>query len=262
MRHLNIYIIIAIATLALLPLLGNAQQYTGTSGMAHIPTGEMHHEGDAFIGAHFLNKSMMPDTGFLYPANGGEKYNTFDYYLALAPFNWLELSFVCTERIRSKDAQGNITKWSKDRYASVKIQPLKEGKHHPAIAIGCNDFATAAFYEDRPDVQLYFLNWYVASTKHFNFSGNEIGLTLAYRYFFRDYNSKWNGIVGGIEGLIRRIRPVERVFGVDVIGKMHSDADSEFVLGRVSVHGDSALGEVVSDNLTFQLKVTTFAHNL
>lgn len=198
MRHLNIYIIIAIAMMSLLPLLGNAQQYTGTSGLAHIPTGEMHHEGDAFIGAHFLNKNMMPDTGFLFPAHGGEKYNTFDYYLALAPYSWLELSYVCTERIRSKDAQGNITKWSKDRYASVKIQPLKEGKYRPAIAIGCNDFATAAFYEDHPEVQLYFLNWYIASTKHFNFSGNELGVTLAYRYFYREYNSKWNGLVGGI----------------------------------------------------------------
>ena len=50
----------------LFPLAGWAQQYTGTSGMVHIPTGEMHHEGDALIGAHFLNKAMMPDTGFLY----------------------------------------------------------------------------------------------------------------------------------------------------------------------------------------------------
>ena len=42
------------------------------------------------------------------------------------------------------------------------------------------------------------MNWYITATKHFNFSGNELGVTLAYRYYFRNYNAKWNGIVGGI----------------------------------------------------------------
>ena len=108
MKHLNI--IIALLLLWLLPQTGKAQQYTGISGLIHIPSAEMNHEGDAFIGAHFLNKNMMPDKGFLYQ---GKKYNTFDYYLSLTPFSWLEMSYVCTERIRSKDQQGNI-QWSKD----------------------------------------------------------------------------------------------------------------------------------------------------
>ena len=192
MKRINV--IIAIIAWGFLPFLGNAQQYTGISGLIHIPSAEMNHEGDAFIGAHFLNKAMMPDIGFLYE---GEKYNTFDYYLALTPFSWLEMSYVCTERIRSKDQQGNI-QWGKDRYASVKILPLKEGKYHPAVAIGCNDVWTAAFYKDKPDIQLYYTNLFIAATKHFNFSGNELGVTLSYRHFYRGYNSKWNGIVGGI----------------------------------------------------------------
>ena len=194
MKHLNI-IIIALMALWLLPQTGSAQQYTGTSGLIHIPSAEMHHEGDAFIGAHFLNKEMMPDTGFLYQ---GEKYNTFDYYLALTPFSWLEMSYVCTERIRSKNEQTGEIHWSKDRYASVKIQPLKEGKYHPAVAIGCNDIGTSIFFKDKPDVQLYFMNWYVTATKNFDIGGNMLGVTLGYRHFFRNYNSKWNGIVGGV----------------------------------------------------------------
>lgn len=193
MKHLNI--IIALLLLWLFPKIGKTQQYTGISGLVHVPSGEMHHEGDAFIGVHFLNKNMMPDTGFLYL---GEKYHTFDYYVSIAPFSWLEMSYVCTERKRSTNEQTGQTKWSKDRYASIKIQPLKEGKYYPAVAIGCNDVWTSAFYEDRPDVQLYFLNWYIATTKHFKFSGNELGLTLAFRHYYRHYNAKWNGIVGGI----------------------------------------------------------------
>lgn len=193
MKHHTILFIFLV--IYLLPYFCTAQQYTGISGLVHIPSAEMHHEGDAFIGAHFLNKQMMPDTGFLYQ---GEKYNTFDYYLAITPFSWLELSYVCTERIRSKDQQGNIVKWSKDRYASIKIQPLKEGKYHPSVAIGGNDVWTSAYFEDKPDVQLYFTNCYIVATKHFSFSGNELGVTLGYRHYFRDYNDKWDGIVGGI----------------------------------------------------------------
>ena len=194
MKHL-INILIAFGALWLCPLASQAQQYSGTSGMSHIPTGEMHHEGDALIGAHYLNKAMLPDTGFLFL---GEKYNTFDYYLALTPFSWIEMSYVCTERRRAIDDQTGQIHWSKDRYASVKIQPLKEGKYYPAVAVGCNDIFTSAFDEDQSDSQLYFTNMYVAATKTFAFSGNELGVTMAYRHFFRGYNSKWNGIVGGV----------------------------------------------------------------
>lgn len=221
-----LYSLIAIIAFMICPYTGNAQQYTGISGLIHIPSAEMHHEGDALGGIHYLNKCMMPDTGFLYQ---GKKYNTFDYYLALAPFSWLELSYVCTERIRSKDQQGNI-KWSKDRYASIKILPLKEGKYRPAVAIGCNDLWTSAYYADRPDVQLYFLNWYIAATKHFVFSGNELGITLSYRYYYRSYNSKWNGVVGGItfrpaffpqSRLIAEYTGNELLVGMDVLLWQH-----------------------------------------
>lgn len=194
MKHL-INIVLILAAFWMLPFKSQAQQFTGTSGMVHIPTGEMHHEGDAFVGAHFLNKAMMPDTGFLYL---GEKYHTFDYYVALAPFSWIEMSYVCTERRRAVDEQTGHIKWSKDRYASVKFQPLKEGKYWPAVAIGGNDILTSDLGSSSPDVQLYFSNVYVAATKHFTFSGNELGLTVAYRHYFRSYNAKWNGVVGGI----------------------------------------------------------------
>lgn len=193
MKHL--YIITAVLLLWWLPQTVQAQQYTGISGLVHIPTAETNHEGDAFIGAHFLNKAITPDTGFLYL---GEKYHTFDYYVALTPFSWLEMSYVCTERMRAKDDQTGQIKWSKDRYASVKIQPLKEGKYWPAVAIGGNDVFTTDLGSSSPDVQLYFSNVYIAATKHFTFAGNELGLTVAYRHFFRSYNSKWNGVVGGI----------------------------------------------------------------
>lgn len=183
--------------LCLLPRVGEAQQYTGTSGLIHVPSAEMHPEGSAFIGAHWIDKHMMPDVGFRDVA--GEKYSTYDYYLALAPFKWIEFSFVNTERLDYNT--GHLSDYThKDRSASLKIRPLAEGKYYPAIAIGCNDLGTSAFKKasQQDSVQLYFMNAYIAATKHFNFSAGEVGVTLAYRRFLRDYNAKWNGLVGGV----------------------------------------------------------------
>ena len=190
----RIALVLAIATVLSIPAAGRAQQYMGTSGLLHVPSAEMHHEGDAFMGIHYLDKHMTPDTGFLY---AGEKYNTFDYYVALTPFKWIDVSYVCTERIHAKQGD-EITKWGKDRSASIKLRPLEEGVYWPAVAIGCNDFATSVFKKDRTDVQLYFMNVYLAATKHFSFGGNEVGITLAYRHYLRGYNANWNGLVGGV----------------------------------------------------------------
>ena len=187
-------VVLTVAALLLLPVASCAQQFMGTSGLLHVPSAEMQHEGDALMGIHYLDKHMTPDTGFLY---AGEKYNTFDYYVALAPFKWLEVSYVCVERVHAM--QGDvITKWGKDRSASFKIRPLEEGRYYPAVAFGCNDFATTIFKKNRTDVQLYFMNVYLAATKHFTFSGNEVGVTLAFRHYLRGYNGKWNGVVGGV----------------------------------------------------------------
>ena len=38
-------IVIVLTLLGLFPNIGKAQQYTGTSGLAHVPSAEMYHEG-------------------------------------------------------------------------------------------------------------------------------------------------------------------------------------------------------------------------
>lgn len=193
-RHF--FLSIAILTLAMIPLAGKAQQYTGISGLLHVPSADMHHEGDACIGIHYLDKNMLPDVGFLY---NNEKYNTYDYYLSITPYSWIELSYVCTKRMDM--VNGEPVYKRKDRNFSMKIRPLQEGKYWPAVAIGCNDVASSVasiITSNNDNVQLYFQNYYLATTKHLDLGGNELGVTLAYRYYTRDYNAKWNGIVGGV----------------------------------------------------------------
>lgn len=119
----------------------HAQQYTGMSGLIHVPSGEMDEAGEARVGAHFLNKEFTPDKGFNYEG----KYNTLSHYLSITPFSWLEIGYTCTlQKGRAIDNKGQVLEGNpklrfKDRYFSVKLQPLKEGKWWPAIAIGAND---------------------------------------------------------------------------------------------------------------------------
>ena len=39
----------------------HAQEYTGITGMIHVPTAEMAPEGNVRIGASFLNREFLPE---------------------------------------------------------------------------------------------------------------------------------------------------------------------------------------------------------
>ncbi|MCQ2294212.1 MAG: YjbH domain-containing protein [Bacteroidales bacterium] len=184
-----ILFIISLATLSLPSL---AQQYQGMSGMIHVPTAEMDQEGEVRLGGHYLHQSMLPDVGFLYL---DEKYNTFDYYASITPYRWVELSYICTERIIPR-GEGHY--FTKDRHVSAKFQLMQERQYIPALALGMDDVATTAFNPDRENQQLYFTNIYLAASKHHQFSCGELGGHLAYRRYFRSYNAKWNGLIGGL----------------------------------------------------------------
>lgn len=186
-----------------------AQQYNGTTGLIHIPSAEMNKAGTARIGGHFLNKEFTPDA---FDFRG--KYHTASYYLNLTPFSWIELAYTCTllknyRRTRNGEVINSETRYYyQDRYFSVKIRPLKEGKWWPAIAIGTNDpIGTFKHKETVPDSEgstkgdgqsLYFCNYYITASKHLPVKIGEWGIHASYRKFKRDYNSKWNGVVGGI----------------------------------------------------------------
>ena len=67
-----------------------AQEYSGVTGMIHVPTAEMATEGEARVGFFFLNKEFLPDT-YQYE---GEKFNTTNHFLAITPFSWIEIAYV------------------------------------------------------------------------------------------------------------------------------------------------------------------------
>lgn len=189
---------LSVVLLAVCGLAAPAQLYTGMSGMMHVPSAEMNHEGDICVGGYFLNKHFTPDHGFSYE---GERYNTMSFYLSITPFWWVEVGYDFT--LFKTLAQGHDKPGynQKDRYFSLKFNPLRETRWLPAVAIGGNDFFSTSFEassEGGGQGNCYFSNLYIAATKHFNYRGNIFGVNVAYRRFKRRYNHKYNGLVGGL----------------------------------------------------------------
>lgn len=187
---------------ALFPLSGHAQLYTGLSGLINTPSAEMHEEGDARIGCYFMNSHFTPGSdgdsyGFLYE---GKKYDTMDFYLSLTPFRWLEIGYTFTLQKSLLDGYDKAKYNQKDRYFSIKLNPLREGRYHPAIAIGSNDFlgSPTKRHAHGGSGAGYFCNYYIVATKHFQVKSHRIGVNLAYRYCPTIYSEKWEGVVGGI----------------------------------------------------------------
>ena len=187
---------------ALFSLKGFAQQYTGMSGLIHTPSADMDEVGDVRIGTHFLNRHFLPDVAFDYEG----KYSSEDFYCSITPFSWVEIGYTFTLR------KGNRGMWTqpgeeigynrKDQYFSLKLRPLKEkpGKWWPGIAIGTNDPKTNATKRDEEGnkVNQHFGNYYIAASKHLDVKHHIIGFHVAYREWIRTYNSKWDGLVGGV----------------------------------------------------------------
>lgn len=194
-----------------------AQEYAGMGGMMHVPTAEMATEGEARVGAFFLNREFLPDT---YQCEG-EKYNTMDYYLAITPFSWFEVAYVCT-LLKGEDNSGKVGLHMKDRYFSVKVRPLKEGKWWPAVAIGAQDpgrKVRESYAEGKYPVNDYFQNIFVAASKHFLWKQHEWGVHLTYRYYTSAFNARWRGIAGGVTfrpAFARNFRAMLEYTGEDV----------------------------------------------
>lgn len=185
------------------------QQYTGMSGLIHVPSADMDYMGDVRLGLHFMNKEFTPD---MMSYNG--KYHTISHYLSITPFKWLEIGYTCTLLRAAKQKNGvedlnDVGLYRKDRYFSVKIRPIveKDGKWWPSIALGTNDpYTTSDNSESTYDLQEgkqslgnnVFSNFYIAVSKHFNIRTQCLGVHLAYRDWKRKENDKWNGLVGGI----------------------------------------------------------------
>lgn len=65
----------------------HAQFTYGTTGLLNMPTADMQRDKTFMFGGGFLEKHATPARW---------TYNTFNYYLDITIFPWLEVSYICT----------------------------------------------------------------------------------------------------------------------------------------------------------------------
>ena len=170
------------------------QQAMGTGGMIHVPTADMDTVGVARVGLHYVPKEMIPDA----MKCDGEKFNSLTNYLSITPFRWIEIGYGYTlwKMHRNKNPQRETGFYSKDRYFSLKLQLVAENSWWPSVAVGGNDVWGS--HDDGKSVSNFYRNYFVAVSKHVDLGGHLLGGHIAYRNWYQAYNSKWNGVVGGI----------------------------------------------------------------
>ncbi len=173
----------------------SAQLTYGTTGLLHAPSAEMQKDKTVMVGANFLHREITPPHW---------DYNTYNYYLNVTFFPWLEVAYTCTlvtaESLGLKP-YGYSGFTNQDRYFSVRLRALKEGqfwKHMPAVVIGASDpFTSSGDVFNTTSGNGYFSRFFIAATKHIAIGKEEIGVHLSYLYNDRtDY--RLNGVAAGI----------------------------------------------------------------
>lgn len=178
----------------------HAQYVYGTTGLLHMPTADMQQDKTFLFGGSYLDIAATPK-------HWG--YHTFNYYINITIFPWLEIGYTCTLH---KAEHGNYYwpqyVWGKycnqDRSFHGRLRIWKEGwwkNWTPQIVIGANDPSTNDMLGD-PNKDNFGITsvssvgnghwnrYYIAATKHINFKSiGDLGIHVAYVYNKRiDYH--------------------------------------------------------------------------
>ena len=190
---------LGLLVLLLCPSALKAQFVYGTTGLLHMPTGDMQYDKTFMFGCAFLDTEATP---------GHWGYDTGNYFINITFFPWLEVGYTCTLH---KALYGSTYYpefvWGKycnqDRQFSVRLRLWKEGwwkEWTPQIVLGANDPSTG---DKTPEKDYgygmtgsvgngHWQRYYLAVTKHLSINNiGELGIHLAYVYNKRiDYHLK------------------------------------------------------------------------
>lgn len=167
----------------------NAQKHYGSTGLLHMPTAYMNDDKTFMLGSTLMHPKTLPSKEWW------GNYHTFNYYLNLTIFPWLEIGYTCV-LVKGKPGIYHWPKqtWGKfvnqDRSFHGKLRIWKEGwwkEWTPQIAIGVNDPTTGSWEggssSNKEKYNGFFCRYYITATKHFNFDAiGNLGIHAAYVY--------------------------------------------------------------------------------
>lgn len=199
MKRIMLLLIMMVGTTTLL----NAQFTYGTTGLLHMPTADMQRDKTVVFGTGILNSHTLPSHEWW-----GD-YNTFNYYINITLFPWLEIGYTCV-LVKGKEGiyHWPESTWGKfvnqDRSFHGKLRLINEGQlfhYMPSLVIGVNDPTTGSWEggssSNDATYNGFFCRYFVAATKHIKFKNmGTLGFHAAYVYNTRlDYHL--NGLAIG-----------------------------------------------------------------
>ena len=213
-----------VACFMLVGLTAMAQFTYGTTGLLHMPTADMQKDKPFMAGGGYLNKHATPRRW---------DYNTWNYYINITFFPWLEVAYTCTI-FDEWLANRKVHMINQDRSFHGRLRIWKEGwwkEWTPQIVVGVNDFTTGAGTDYgemavEGDGNGYLNRYYIAATKHLSWYG-EWGIHAAYVYNKRG-KDKLNGVALGVD--YQFSLPGEELWQKAVNGlNLMAEYDSKFV---------------------------------
>ena len=184
--------LILVCLIAISSLQSQAQALYGTTGLLHAPTAEMQKDKTFMAGGNVLH--LVP---LQYISSNEIKY-TFNYYLNITIFPWLEVGYTCTINYANhgstyfpEQSWGKYT--NQDRAFNARLRLWKEGwwkPWTPQIVLGLDDPTSHADHGGGELVSgntsgsnNYATRYYLAVTKHLNFQNiGEWGVHAAFVY--------------------------------------------------------------------------------
>ena len=114
-----------------------AQYVYGTTGLLHAPSADMQRDKTFLCGFSYLQVAATPKHW---------NYDTWNYYINITLFPWLEVGYTCTLHKIGLPQYGYSYKFrNQDRQFSARLRVWKEGwwkEWTPQIVVGANDPST------------------------------------------------------------------------------------------------------------------------
>ncbi len=190
-RHLFISFVISLLYINS----ASAQHTYGTTGLLHAPSADMQKDGTFMFGGSAIDIATLAG----YWSNHTKEYKpfTYNYYINITFFPWLEIGYTCT--LVKGNYESNYwpkKTWGKfvnqDRSFHGRLRIWKEGwwkEWTPQIVLGLNDPGSHETHGGG-DITLggggggnhnYHTRYYLATTKHFDFENiGNLGIHAAY----------------------------------------------------------------------------------
>ena len=194
MRSNRIFISVLLVFLFFIPTTVISQINYGTTGLMNMPTADMQRDKTFMVGGNWLNHHATVPRWW---------YDTWNYYINITVFPWLEAGYLCTGHKAVPVDYGNRSDYwvpstygkfvNQDRSFHFRLRIWKEGwwkEWTPQLVLGAND--PGSFdnngggninFNQEAGTHNYFNRFFLAATKHLFFQNvGELGLHMAYIY--------------------------------------------------------------------------------